>query len=773
MAKRAMRGWFSEHDGATVWQKCDTCGLVTGEGFASEFDARYLGGGHDPDACPRPGCDGRMGLPPGPKERKAPGPDYARLEAPLAAEKASTLPAPPDDVLAGIEAEVAAKKPARRVRTRSEVAKEKAEAHLPVWERAMNPEQLEAIRHQDGPCVLLAGAGSGKTRVGCHRVARMVAEGVPGERILVVTFSTKAKDEMNERVTSLGVSSARVGTWHSLCLQILKEDRTKWAGWKIDEKNRAEAILKTVIGYKHLNWRGSDFTKVRQFVGWCKAHLWAPASREAAEHARRQFGGQAELAVRAFDLYNEHVEEAGLLTFDDFLVFAHAHLSIEENRAKWAAKWDYVIQDEAQDASPAQCEIALLLAKDHRNYMVIGDLRQSIYGFRGAAPKYLAEFATVWGAKVIDMNRNYRSARKIVAAANAIIRPAGLSDLRAERELEGSVAKIASANLDAEAAHFAAWARGLVENDGAKWSDVTALFRTNAQSRALEEALLRERIPYVVVGGTSFYERKEVKDLLAYLRVASGKDLAGDSVKRCINAPFRFLGAAFTERLTEHGAEGGDWGKSVRAVAAQAGIQSRQRASAEEWARLVAKVAESIANEEKPSQILADIINRTQYVTWLQKEEGEESVETSHAANVRELVRVAERFASAESLLAYIEENAKAARKQREDKQAGGERVLLMSIHRSKGLEWSNVFVSGCNEGILPHAKGDVAEERRLAYVAATRARDSLVLSYVLELASAAGIKRALPSRFLADAAIAQASAPEPAAALPELRELP
>lgn len=297
-------------------------------------------------------------------------------------------------------------------------------------------------------------------------------------------------------------------------------------------------------------------------------------------------------------------------------------------------------------------------------------------------------------------------------------------------------------------------------------SDHTVLYRCNAQSRAIEEALLKHRIPYIVVGGVSFYERREVRDLLAYLRLATGCGKT-DDIKRSINTPFRFLGAKFVDRVMT--ATGGsedshtNWVRIVDDVARQQGLQSRQRSSATEWSAMLTGLqsaivagAEPTATSEdkegaKPNVLLENIIRSTRYIEWLQKEEGEESADNSAGSNVREMVRVAERFATAEDLLTYIDDTIKASRIQREDKQAGGERVLLMSVHRSKGLEWSHVYVIGMNEMVLPHAKGDPEEERRVAYVAATRARDVLTLSYVRRITTRAGVRDVQPSRFVID----------------------
>lgn len=652
----------------------------------------------------------------------------------------------------------------------------RSEAKKPVWARNMNDEQMEMILHHEGPCVGLAQAGSGKTRAVVHRVARMVGAGVDEDRVLAVTFSKKAADEMNERLTKLGVTGARVGTWHSLALQIIKQGRnpdgTKLdqASWEVDTTDRAKYVMKDVLGFKQMKWEGADLGQVLSFVGKCKANLFTPDSEDAMKLAVQMFAGiNASRACEAFAKYNDAIAQKGLLTFDDFLVFAAEHLENEDARREWASRWDFVIQDEAQDANIAQCTIAERLAADHRNYMIVGDVAQSIYGFRGALPELLANFADKWNAKVVIMSKNYRSTRAVVSAANNIIRPATMrieTDMECMRDEQGEARSMVADSLDDEAACVVGSIETRVKADGASYGDCTILFRTNAQSRALEERLLSAKIPYVIVGGVNFYERKEVKDLLAYLRLAAGVGQA-DDVKRSINTPFRFLGAAFVERVmneaTKQGTARADWPAIVAKVASQGGIQGRQKVSAAMWATLIARAAHEIGRKDalvpvRPSRILDDVVRETGYLDYLRRDQGEESIENSAVANVREMIRVAERFATAEELLEFIAANIKAAKKQRSDGQAGGERVLLMSIHRSKGLEWPHVYVVGLNEMILPHIKGDIEEERRLAYVAATRARDTLTLSYVRKVAVASGIREVAPSRFLLDAGVVHQS---------------
>lgn len=644
----------------------------------------------------------------------------------------------------------------------------RSEAHLPVWERGMNPEQLQVIRHDKGPCRVLALAGSGKTRSCVHRIARLIESGVEPERILAVTFSVKAAGEMNERLETLGIEGARVGTWHSLCLQILREDKTEYAKWKVDSTNRAKFLMKDVLGYKEMNWVGADLTKLLSFVGKCKANLFTPSSEGALALAGGMFYLNASKACEAFRRHNVMLEEKRLLTFDDFLVYAAAHL--QDRGYEWAQRWEYIIVDEFQDNNAAQNKIAYQLASEHRNYMVIGDCFQALYSFRGSSPMYLAKFNETWpDASTITLPRNYRSGKKIIDAANGILRQAKIesidpTDMIGERPLDGVVHVKSGATLDDEAKNFVQWVREIVAG-GETHNDICCLFRLNAQSRALEEALLGAKIPYVVVGGTSFYERKEVRDLLAYLRVASNTG-DGDDVKRSINTPFRFLGMKFVDRLMQATGdqEIANWPAMVETVSQGEGIQSRQKASAHEWARMIRDLTLAVENGIKenstddeadkahPSVLLERIVRETRYMDWITKEEGEESIEQSGCANVREMIRVSERFATVHELITYIDQTTKAAKKQREEEGGSGDRVRLMSIHKSKGLEFPNVFVAGFNEMILPHVRGDIEEERRIAYVAVTRAKNALMLSYVKSLATRGGIKDAPPSRFLLDA---------------------
>lgn len=646
------------------------------------------------------------------------------------------------------------------------------------WEQDMNEEQIEVVRHEEGPLWNLAQAGSGKTRALVHRIARLVHHcGVDPRRILAVTFSRKAADEMNARLAQLGVSG--VGqTWHSLAQRILREDGTQYGGWNVDEKNKHRSFVKAAIGFKHMKWIGADCSKICRFIGTCKANLFDHDSEGAKALAVKEFRGMATRALEAYAISQRLTEEACLLTFDDMLVFAYKHLLDESNRAAWAAKFDQILQDEAQDENRAQKTIGEFLARGPAgagNYMKVGDLAQAIYSFRGSKPDYLAAFAEEWpGAKRVAMNKNYRSGRAIVAVANEIIRPAKIrlpEDMIAMRDFEGVVETVQADTLDDEGREVVTMVRTHLESGGAP-TDVCVLFRLNAQSRALEEAFLQAKIPYVIIGGVNFYERKEVKDLLAYARLICERDREGDALRRCINAPFRYLGAKFVERVEQERAEDKEAGPESWVVRAanSVGVQDRQRSSAFEWVRLVeemkkvtngyqeerdvgvADLGSQVQMVDVPPapafDVLNDLVKKTGYLAWLEKEEGQESIEDSHVANVRELLRVAQQFKTLPDLVDFVDRQV-AESGSNKRKRGKANAVTMMSIHRSKGLEWPIVWIVGCNDTVLPHARGDIEEERRLMYVAATRARDRLVASWVVEMATRTGLRTIARSQFL------------------------
>lgn len=646
----------------------------------------------------------------------------------------------------------------------------------------LNPEQREVVMHAEGALLVGAVAGAGKTAALVRRVAYLIATDVadPGE-ILAVTFSARAAAEMNERLEALGVDTqrCRIGTWHSLAFQLARAEGDI-SGWTVDTSSRYRTILKEVTGYKGMKWDAVDVTVLSQFVTRCKAVAAAPLGKRAREIAdgiylrRPRASSNPAQLVEAFRRAESERKDRQLMTFDDMLVDAFTHLQNDEIRERWSRCWRFVMQDESQDENEVQSGIGSALARSHGNYMVVGDSAQAIYGFRGASPVGLLSFEERWGAKKVLMHRNYRSAPVVLAAANKILSCMDAAThlgmtMTAERELAGEVS--ASAHGDAEEEASAIATRALLEHEeGRAWKDVAVLYRINAQSRAVEEAMLRERIPYVVVGGTNFYQRREVRSLLCYLRLALGRGKFGD-VKRSINSPFRFLGRRFTDRVQEAGDGEASWTEIVRDVAENAsGIWAKQRAAATAWAGLVDEIAKAIEvaaeidasdpsydclrDEAKPAKLIQQVVSETGYVAWLRRDEGTESSENDRITNVRELIRSAERFPTVAELIDYIDDQiARSEKAAREG--VKGDQVTLMSVHKSKGLEWPVVHLVGAIEGVIPHAKAeDLGEERRLFYVAVTRAKVSFRVSWPSKAAFGGKVTNTKPSRFVAEAGI-------------------
>ena len=645
----------------------------------------------------------------------------------------------------------------------------------------LNPEQQEVVKHHTGAALVVAVAGAGKTRALVHRIAYLIAHyKVIASTILAVTFSKKAADEMNERLRDLGVNGARVGTWHSVAWEIVRAEWPEYAEWDLDSRDRFRIVVKAVLGYQGMKWNNADIGIVLQYIGRCKGNLAKAGTVEAEDIAVAMNKANPcnqtvpGLLFEAYERAEDAREQRQMITFDDMLVMAWEVLKDDDTRAKWSSRFDFVLQDEAQDENRAQITLGEQLARPHGNYMMVGDPAQSIYGFRGALPEKLLAFESEWNAKVIKMHRNYRSGASVIEAANGVIRAMDPTthlgvEMTAERGTEAVIKVNEHIDMDAEGEDVAAQLQEF-HASGTKWSDMVVLYRTNAQSRGVEEACLSNRIPYIVLGGTNFYERREVKDLVSYLRVAAGRGNF-DNVKRCINAPFRFLGRAFVDKIEEcAGSQTGDvnWIDAVNSATEKARIQQRQKISVTEWTGLINNMAASIeiqreARKEStidsetrekhgPAALLERVIKNTDYMRYLTRDEGAETAENNRVSNVRELVRASERFATVDELIDYIDETLTAAKNAKNER---GERVTLCSLHRSKGLEWPVVFIIGVNEKILPHGRAeDDGEERRLFYVGVTRARDYLVVSHVTAAAFGSKVVPLEPSRFLDEAGL-------------------
>ena len=650
----------------------------------------------------------------------------------------------------------------------------------------LNPEQKKAVVHDRGPLLVASVAGSGKTTCLVRRVAYLtVVRDIPPTRILAASFSRDAATELNKRLTAtIGESDARIGTLHSVARQIWLSERPKYQRWRLDDREWYRSHLKHAVGFRGLKLPKADVSKISLFVTLCKANLLRPDNPETAKFAEqyvaynRKFMPPGRL-VQAYQYAEMLREEALQYTFDDMMLEGTALLlSNEDIRQKWANNWDYVMIDEGQDLNFCQIATCECLARNHRNFMIIGDPAQTVYGFRGAFPQKLLEFERTWGANVIGMHRNYRSGHNIIALANNSLdamSPTTRLPVSMTPELghQGDIHLADTENFDTEGQAVGESIAGILENGG-KRSDIIVTYRTNAQSRAVEEYLIQHRIPYRILGGGSFYERKEVRGLLNYLRAAEGR-ARPDEVASTLQTPFRYMS---TEHLSlvrntvdsfraRHGMVPLDFREMANNIADNHIRHKKQKRAMSDWGKLLNEVVHAIHHgwiieadwtperSDDPFFLLSHIANETDYFQWLEDEEGEESTDNNRASNAREFIRSTQRFNTVKDLLDYVDETIRAARDQARNKTP--DKVTLSSIHKAKGMEYDTVFLIGANEKILPHYKThDIEEERRLFYVAVTRAKKTLIISHVKTACTSRGILDMGPSRFLFEGGLLQ-----------------
>jgi DNA helicase-2/ATP-dependent DNA helicase PcrA len=615
----------------------------------------------------------------------------------------------------------------------------------------LNPAQKEAVMATEGPLLILAGAGSGKTRVITHRIIHLIESGVAPEHILAVTFTNKAAKEMRERVLELmrsTPSAARAGldtipvisTFHSLGVRMLREHHEAVGlrkSFTIYDRSDSVRAVKKALGAADFDPKQWEPRRILSLISRAKGDaktrdVFALAAQSYPEEVAAVVWGQYERILK---------EEAGL-DFDDLLLKTLMMLKdfpriLEEYRRHFL----YLHIDEYQDTNRVQYEIARLLAGDRGNLCVVGDVDQNIYSWRGADIKNILQFERHFpDAKIVMLEENYRSTQTIITASNDIIekninRPPKTVFTKNEPG-ERIVLYAAMGELE-EAEHVAMTAKKLIEG-GAAPSDIAVLFRTNFQSRVLEEACINFDLPYQVIG-TRFFERKEVKDVLSFLRLALNPESIGD-LARVINVPARGIGKVTLMKLVEGRREN---------------LSGAIRAKVDAFYGLVESIG--IAARTKPvHETLAFIMKKTGFEESLRHEgeEGEERIE-----NLRELVTLGTRYIEEEPEVGALKLLEDAALQSDQDEiQAKEERdaVRLMTIHAAKGLEFPYVFVTGLEEGLFPHERLDEErldeeEERRLFYVALTRAKRKVFLSFA-HMRTIFGSQRInVPSQFLSD----------------------
>jgi len=629
---------------------------------------------------------------------------------------------------------------------------------LPFDPETLNPQQRRAVMHPGGPLMVFAGAGSGKTRVVTCRIARLISEGVPASRILAVTFTNKAAREMRERIEEMVGDEAKhlwMGTFHSMCARLLRMNGHAIGidrNFVIYDDGDQMTAVKEIIKRQHLDPKATPPRNILGEISRAKERLQGP------ERYAEQASGYFERVVAGvYKEYNEALRRANALDFDDILFYSVRLLEQADGvREQIQERFLHVLVDEYQDVNFAQYRIADLISGKHRNITIVGDDDQSIYAWRGADVSLMLRFSSDHPeATVITLDQNYRSTQRILQAAHAVIRH---NRGRADKQLwtennEGPRISIRESGTENDEAKRIA---DLIANDvrrgRRKYGDYGILYRTNAQSRAVEEAFLTFRIPHVLVGGQRFYDRKEIRDMLAYLRLTLNR--ADDaSFRRIINVPARGIGAGSLARIEEYASTRG---LSLAHTATDPGalslVPNKAATQLAGFLRLLEE-ARKIAEGGFVTPVLQHLMDASGYLSELRREQSEESI--SRLENLQELLAVTSTYdAEAEepSLDAFLENIALIA--DVDQLRDTGDAVTLMTLHSSKGLEFPVVFLAGMEEGVFPHSRSlgedrELEEERRLCYVGMTRAREELSLSYARRRATFGQANFNRRSRFL------------------------
>lgn len=604
---------------------------------------------------------------------------------------------------------------------------------------SLNPEQLEAVIYPAGPLLIFAGAGSGKTRVITTRIARLLEEGVPPYRIMAVTFTNKAAREMMERIERMAGNKAQgmwIGTFHSLCARILRMEGTAIGidrNFVIYDDGDQLSLIKDILKQKNIDDKSIQPRAVLNEISNAKEKLQSPEKYEA-----RAAGFFEATVTGIYKLYNQALQRANALDFDDILFFANRLFEQrKEVLEKYQERFLHVLVDEYQDVNLAQYNIVHMIAGKHRNVVVVGDDDQSIYAWRGADVSLILRFGSDYpDAKIVKLERNYRSTQTILTAANEVIKK---NKSRANKQLwtdngEGAPVSLTMSGTETEEAmNIAAQILNDVRRGRRNYRDFAVLYRTNAQSRVVEEAFLTNRIPHILIGGQRFYERKEIKDMLAYLRlVYNPRD--DISFKRIINVPARGIGNTAVAAMEDFVSRTGfTFFDAANDQGVQSSIQKKAASSLGVFCDAV-REAQELAEQGPVTPVLRQLMNQSGYLEALKQDHSEDSI--ARLENLQEMLNVTNQYdetTDEPNLGAFLESVALVA--DIDNLVEGGDAVTLMTLHSAKGLEFPVVFLAGLEEGVFPHSRSlysdtELEEERRLAYVGMTRAREELHLTH-------------------------------------------
>lgn len=605
--------------------------------------------------------------------------------------------------------------------------------------KCLNPAQKEAVETLSGPLLIIAGAGSGKTKTLTHRIANLVAHGINPRDILAVTFTNKAAKEMRERLASLLNAQNTwsffpyIGTFHGICVKILRIEAENIGLSKnfviYDEDDRVSLVKRSmkILNITDKNLKPKSISGV---ISKSKNESLTPEDYAASAY----YPNQQQIA-KIYAKYESERKKAEALDFDDLLLeVANMLKNRPDIRAKWQQKFQHILIDEYQDTNAPQYQIVKLLASTEQNICAVGDDWQSIYSWRGADYTNILNFEKDFpGAKVIKLEQNYRSTGNILNAAQQVIQK---NKNRTEKTLfteSGDGNPVTSKALSDEQTEAAFVAEQIIASKR-PFSDFAILYRTNAQSYAFEKTFIGSLIPYKLVGGVRFYDRKEIKDILAYLRlIINPADVV--SLQRIINVPARGIGDVSLAKILNNDSES---------------LAPNTKKSYEKFEKILNDFRVKTAENLPPADLISELIDRLGFKNYLQTSEplkSEEKIE-----NLAVLIGNAAPYSTLAEFLAD------AALMSSTDESNTGDAVTLMTLHASKGLEFPVVFFVGMEEGLVPHIRSadfdnedDIEEERRLVYVGMTRAMEELFLTYARSRFSFGGRGYNLPSRFLAD----------------------
>ncbi|MEE8152398.1 MAG: UvrD-helicase domain-containing protein [candidate division NC10 bacterium] len=624
----------------------------------------------------------------------------------------------------------------------------------------LNPPQREAVLHTEGPLLILAGAGSGKTRVITHRIAYLIGEHkVRPWNVLAVTFTNKAAGEMRERVAKLlGAEGLNVwvGTFHATCVKILRKNGQHLglrSSFVIYDEGDQLSLLRECLKELDLGERVIHPGVVRARISRAKNDLLTPAefAAQAADYLE-------ERVAKIYYRYQAALQRSGALDFDDLLMET-VRLFVERPLIlnAYHELWRYIMVDEYQDTNHAQYRLIRLLADRHQNLAVVGDDDQSIYRWRGADLANILDFERDYPlCKVIRLEQNYRSTQCVLEAASSVIvrnRGRKVKALWTENEVGEPVGFYHARDEWDEATFIVEAIRHLVVTEDYSLDDCAVFYRVNAQSRVLEDALRRAVVPYAIVGGLRFYERKEIRDLLGYLRLIANP---ADSVSflRAVNVPARGIGRASLDRLSEVAARRGlSLWDACGSIEKEGLLSPRPLKALQKFQTLIERFVTRVSEFSVPDLVSA-LLHETGYVTQLEQEGTPEAL--ARIENLQELISAAQDFVQRSedtSLQAFLDMVALLTDVDEGMKDVRG-KVTLMTLHMAKGLEFPVVIIAGMEEGVFPHGRSytdpeELEEERRLCYVGMTRAKKRLLLTAAVQRRLYGGESFNLPSRFL------------------------